>query len=194
MAAVPAIRAVVGLGNPGAEYAKTRHNVGFMVIDELASRGNLSLRSKFSGRFGRLNPDQHDLLVLAPQTWMNLSGDSVQPMCAFFRVPPAELLVVHDDIDLPFGELRIKIGGGHAGHNGLRSIVARLASADFVRVRVGVGRPDDATVRDHVLTAFRGDESAALDQVIDAAVKAVWLIVSKGGRAAMNEVNGQRVV
>ena len=194
MVAAAAIRAIAGLGNPGSEYALTRHNVGFMVIDELASRGNLNLRAKFAGRFGRLTHDQEDLLVLAPQTWMNLSGDSVQPMCAFFRVPPGELLVVHDDIDLPFGELRIKIGGGHAGHNGLRSIVARMASADFVRLRVGVGRPDEATVRDHVLTAFRGDERAALDQVIDAAVKAVWLVVRKGGRAAMNEVNGQRVV
>ena len=194
MVAAATIRAIVGLGNPGSEYAMTRHNVGFMVLDELAARSNVSLRAKFSGRFGRLAEGSDDLLLLAPQTWMNLSGDAVQPMCAFFRVQPTELLVVHDDIDLPFGELRIKMGGGHAGHNGLRSIIARLASPEFVRLRVGVGRPEDATVRDHVLTAFRGADRAALDQVIDAAVAAVWLIVRKGGRAAMNEVNGQRVV
>lgn len=194
MVAEATIRAIAGLGNPGSEYAMTRHNVGFMVIDELAARANLSLRAKFSGRFGRLSQGANDLLVLAPQTWMNLSGEAVQPMCAFFRVQPGELLVVHDDIDLPFGELRIKIGGGHAGHNGLRSIIARLASPDFVRLRVGVGRPEDATVRDHVLTAFQGPERAALEKVIDAAVDAVRLIVKKGGRAAMNEVNGQRVV
>ena len=194
MVSAPAIRAVAGLGNPGPEYASTRHNVGFMVIDELARRGGLRLRSKFSGRFGQLIEGQTELLALAPQTWMNLSGDSVQPMCAFFRISASELLVVHDDIDLPFGELKIKIGGGHAGHNGLRSIISRMASADFLRLRVGVGRPEQATVRDHVLATFRGEERADLDKVIDAAADAVWQIARLGGRAAMNEVNGRRVV
>ncbi len=194
MQKVQAIRVVAGLGNPGSEYTSTRHNVGFMVIDELAARAGLRLRAKFSGRFGRLIDSEGELMLLAPQTWMNLSGDAVQPMCAFFRVPPAELLVVHDDIDLPFGELRIKIGGGHAGHNGLRSIASRLASPDFLRLRVGVGRPDLATVREHVLTSFGRSERADLPKVIEAAADAVRLVARLGGRGAMNEVNGRSVI
>jgi len=188
------MKLVVGLGNPGPQYAQTRHNVGFMVVDELAARAGLRLRARFSGRFGRLIDSEGELLMLAPQTFMNLSGDAVQPMCAFFRVPPAELLVVHDDIDLPFGELRVKIGGGHAGHNGLRSIAGRLASRDFLRLRIGVGRPEVASVSDHVLTAFRPGERTHLPKVIEAAADAVRLIDRLGGRGAMNEVNGRSVI
>ena len=191
MQSAQAIRVVAGLGNPGSDYNTTRHNVGFMVVDELAGRAGLRLRSKFGGRFGRLVDADGELMLLAPQTWMNLSGDSVQPMCAFFRVPPAELLVVHDDIDLPFGELKVKIGGGHAGHNGLRSIAGRLSSPDFLRLRVGVGRPEEATVADHVLTPFTRAERTDLPRVIEAGADAVRLIARLGGRGAMNEVNGR---
>jgi peptidyl-tRNA hydrolase, PTH1 family len=136
---------VVGLGNPGAKYAKTRHNVGFEVVAELAGRWELSkAKDKFRGRIaeGRTHPGGPRVVVLQPQTYMNESGDSVGPARGSLRVPLDRTIVVYDEIDLPFGEIRSKLGGGTAGHNGMKSLRRGLGSPDFWRVRVGVGRPD----------------------------------------------------
>src|SRR2546430_13424522 len=145
------MRLVVGLGNPGREYAHTRHNVGFMVIDELARRWKLGAwKTKLGGEIAQ----QGELVVLKPQEYMNVSGQAVSRTAQFFKIPMPETIVVHDEIDLPFGRLKVKLGGGHAGHNGLRSIT-ESCGAEFIRVRCGVGKPDgkERTVG-HVLGGF----------------------------------------
>ncbi len=194
------MKLVVGLGNPGPRYAKTRHNVGFLVVDELARAGGFpEWREKFAGEFtkGRISLDGHaeDVVLLKPQTYMNDSGRSVQPAIAFFHVAPqggAELLVVHDELDLPFADVRLKVGGGHAGHNGLRSIIGALG-ADFARVRVGIGRPPPdfrGEVADFVLQDFDPVESASIGDVVSRSVQAVRRWIAKGPLAA-NETNAR---
>lgn len=188
------IKAVVGLGNPGPKYATTRHNIGFLVLDELARRHGLSWQSKFKGRWTKWLAPGGDAMLLQPQTFMNLSGQSVQPMSAFFRIAPAEILVVHDELDLPFGELRVKVGGGHAGHNGLRSIGQQFGGdKSFARLRVGIGRPKKGDVAGYVLANFSPEEQGWVGHLVDAAADAVERILSDGVPAAMNSVNGTRV-
>ena len=151
---------VAGLGNPGREYAATRHNVGFMVCDELARRHGSSFRSKFSGELAELRLDGARVALLKPQTFMNESGRSVAPAARFFKTDPADLLVVHDEVDLDPGRLQARLGGGLAGHNGLRSIAQHLKTNDFLRLRIGVGRPergDPRPVADFVLSPFPAD-------------------------------------
>jgi len=133
---------IVGLGNPGREYASHRHNVGFMAVDALWQqvRGE-PFREKFSGEYARVTLAGEPAILLKPMTYMNESGRSVQPALAFFKIAPADLIVLHDELDLPFRDVRLKFGGGHAGHNGLRSIMAHVGTGDFGRVRIGVGRP-----------------------------------------------------
>ena len=132
---------VVGLGNPGPEHARDRHNVGWMVVDELARRHGGSFRSKFSGKLAEVRLGELRLALLKPETYMNLSGSSVAAAARFFKAEPAAIAVVHDEVDLEPGRLQVRLGGGLAGHNGLRSLRQSLGSADFLRVRVGVGRP-----------------------------------------------------
>ncbi len=152
---------IVGLGNPGAEYAGTRHNIGFEVANVLASRWGLAkAKTKYRGLLseGRIGPGGPRVAVLLPQTYMNEAGDSVGPARGAFKLPLDRVLVVHDEIDLPFGEIRVRAGGGLAGHNGLKSLKQGLGSADFVRVRIGVGRPpttDPDRVAAYVLGRFR---------------------------------------
>ncbi|MBL8610768.1 MAG: aminoacyl-tRNA hydrolase [Myxococcales bacterium] len=185
---------VVGLGNPGKKYAGNRHNVGFVVVDELA-RAMPDFREKFSGVFTRGSLAGEDVVVLKPLTFMNVSGDSVQPASAFHKIGVREVVVVHDELDLPFGEVRVKVGGGHAGHNGLRSIIDRMGSPDFTRVRVGVGRPPPGfrgDVADYVLSDFDAIERASLPDVVKRAVEAVSRVAELGPQAAMNQVNGPK--
>lgn len=180
---------VVGLGNPGKKYEKHRHNVGFMTVDRLRDDRSLpDWKEKFSGVFSR----GEDLMLLKPMTYMNVSGDSVQPAAAFIKADPAHVVVVHDELDLPFGDVRIKVGGGHAGHNGLRSIIGRLGTPDFVRIRVGIGRPPPGfkgEVADFVLSPFDAVEAAELPDIIGRATKAIALLLEKGTAAAQNLVN-----
>lgn len=185
---------IVGLGNPGKKYEKTRHNVGFVALDAVARASTVGeLRDKFSGLFGRGEAfGGHPVALLAPQTFMNLSGDSVQPAQAFLKVPPSQVVVLHDELDLPFGEVRLKVGGGHAGHNGLRSLLGRLGTAEFVRVRIGIGRPPadfEGDVAPFVLQAFSANEQAALPSVVERAVDAVRRVVVDGVAAAMNALH-----
>jgi PTH1 family peptidyl-tRNA hydrolase len=188
---------VVGLGNPGREYERNRHNVGFLVADALReTAGWPDYRQKFSGVWTR-GPlaSGASMAVLKPQTFMNLSGDSVQPAAAFLKLAPADIIVVHDELDLPWREVRLKVGGGHAGNNGVRSIIQRLGSPDFVRVRVGIGKPP-AGFRgggaDWVLSDFDAVERAELPDVVTRAVEAVRRVVEDGLPAAMNAVNTRK--
>jgi PTH1 family peptidyl-tRNA hydrolase len=154
---------VVGLGNPGRRHAHDRHNLGFMVVDELARRHGGTFRAKFSGHIAEVRVDGRRLALLKPDTFMNDSGRSVQPAAAFYKAPLEALLVVHDEVDLEPGRLQARLGGGLAGHNGLRSIASRLASPEFLRLRVGVGRPgrgDPRDVADFVLAPFAPDDDA----------------------------------
>lgn len=188
--------ALVGLGNPGPRYEATRHNVGFLVVERVAaSAAAPPFRVKFSSRCSVGELGEQKVLFLLPQTFMNASGDAVQPALAFHRLGAAELLVVHDELDLPFGEVRIKVGGGHAGHNGLRSITHRLASDAYARVRVGIGRPPptfSGTVADFVLGTPPPEERARLPEVVARAAEAAELAIRSGVERAMNEVNRKK--
>jgi PTH1 family peptidyl-tRNA hydrolase len=185
---------LVGLGNPGREYEETRHNVGFLVADALVKDEGLGeYKPKFNAVWTRGELGGEPLVVLKPQTFMNLSGESVQPAAAFFKVAPSALVVVHDELDLPWKDVRVKLGGGHAGHNGLRSIIQRLGTPDFVRVRIGIGKPPAGfrgDVADWVLSRFDAVERAELADVVARAVAAVKKVAKSGVQAAMNEVNG----
>jgi len=172
---------VVGLGNPGREHAGDRHNVGWMVVDELARRLDGRWRAKFSGQLAEVRLDGLRLGLLRPETFMNDSGRSVAAAARFFKVEPQSLLVVHDDVDLEPGRLQARRGGGLAGHNGLRSLAQHLGSQDFLRLRIGVGRPgrgDPRPVADWVLSPFAPEEDA--DALVSRAADAVETIVSDG--------------
>jgi PTH1 family peptidyl-tRNA hydrolase len=178
---------VAGLGNPGPEYEHTRHNIGFMVADELARRWGMgSWKTKFGGEVAQR--DQN--VVLKPQQYMNLSGAPVQQTAGFYKVDGKQIIVVHDEIDLPFGKLRVKVGGGHGGHNGLRSIIQQMGD-QFLRVRCGVGKPNGGKekVTGHVLGGFSKIEKDELPFLVGGAADAVELIINKGPTAAMNQVN-----
>jgi PTH1 family peptidyl-tRNA hydrolase len=187
---------VVGLGNPDRKYAKNRHNVGFMAVDVIRSDiGAPEWREKYKGVFTKGAGYEGELVLLKPMTYMNLSGESVQPASALLKVAPKNIVVLHDEIDLPFGDVRLKVGGGHAGHNGLRSIIDRLGTADFHRVRIGVGRPPPGfrgEVADWVLSDFDAVETAELPAILERAADAVKRLVRDGPQAAMNAVNTRK--
>ncbi len=180
---------VVGLGNPGPKYARNRHNLGFMVVERIAQAAGADFRDKFKARWAKVRLGGDEIVLLMPQTYMNLSGESVQPAMRFFKVPLEEVLVIHDEIDLPFPTLRLKRGGGVAGHNGLRSIVQQCGGPDFLRLRMGVGRPPRGTTENWVLSDFDAVESATLPDVLHAATRAVETLVKDGPTAAMNAFN-----
>ena len=184
---------VVGLGNPGREYASHRHNVGFMAIDELARRTSAdSFREKFSALYARAEIAGEPAVLLQPQTFMNLSGASVQPAMAFFKVTPAEVIVIHDELDVSFGEVRLKVGGGHAGHNGIRSIIGALGTPEFGRVRFGVSRPPasfQGDIADYVLSGFTTDERPALPDLLKRAGDIVIDVAKRGLAPAMKAAN-----
>jgi peptidyl-tRNA hydrolase, PTH1 family len=187
---------VVGLGNPGREHENQRHNVGFMVADALhGASGWPAYWSKLNGLWTRGELAGQPAVLLKPQTYMNLSGDSVQPAAAFLRAEPRDIVVVHDELDLPWEEVRIKVGGGHAGHNGVRSIQQRLGTPEFVRVRVGIGKPPPSfggATAAWVLAGWGPEERAALPDVTLRAVDAVRSIAGGGVAAAMNLVNTKK--
>jgi PTH1 family peptidyl-tRNA hydrolase len=182
---------VAGLGNPGREYARNRHNVGFMVVEELARRHAAPFRAKFHGRLADLRLERGRVALLAPETFMNESGRSVAAALHYFKLEPERLLVVHDDVDLEPGRLQLRLGGGLAGHNGLRSVSAALATREFLRLRLGVGRPgrgDRRSVADFVLSDFEPEVDAKA--IVSRAADAVELLVSEGleaGQARFNE-------
>jgi PTH1 family peptidyl-tRNA hydrolase len=181
---------VAGLGNPGREYEWTRHNVGWLVADELARRHGGSFRSKFSGRIAEVRVGERRLALLKPETYMNESGRSVGAAARFYKVPPERALLVHDDVDLEEGRLQARLGGGLAGHNGLRSIAQHLGTNDFLRLRIGVGRPgrgDPRPVADYVLSPF--DPSFDVDGLVAQAADAAEVLVTEGLSAAQARFN-----
>ncbi len=184
------IRLIVGLGNVGAEYERTRHNAGFWFVDELAAGTRASFRSerKFFGEVARTSVDGQEVWLLKPATYMNLSGQAVQAVAAFYRIAPAEILVVHDELDLAPGDVRLKKGGGLAGHNGLKDISARIGTPDFWRLRIGIGHPRTQglaqEVADFVLHPPRREEQTAIEAAIGRALAAVDAIVAGKSDAA----------
>ncbi len=186
---------IVGLGNPGAKYAGTRHNIGFDVVSVLGRRGMVAFKERFKGLFALSELGHQRVVLLMPQTFMNLSGESVRPACDFFKVEPDHVLVVHDELDVPFGDVRLKEGGGEAGHRGLRSISQHLGTQSYLRLRMGIGRPPTdfrGKVADFVLTQFAPGEAAELDDAIDRAIDATELLIERGIAAAMNQTNQKR--
>ncbi|MEK7705067.1 MAG: aminoacyl-tRNA hydrolase [Myxococcota bacterium] len=181
---------VVGLGNPGARYEGTRHNVGFEVVERLVSRYRLSSpRESKSARHWRGKVRGHEVMLAKPLTFMNLSGDAVGALLRYYRLPLESLIVVHDELDFPPGQVRVKVGGGHGGHNGLVSIIGHVG-ADFARVRVGVGKPPAADRgADHVLARFGASDRKAIDAAIERAADAVEMALTDGIQAAMGRFN-----
>ena len=181
---------VAGLGNPGREYARTRHNIGWLVIDELARRHGGSFRSKFSGRVGDVRLDDLRLALLKPETYMNESGRSIAAAARFFKVPSEAVVIVHDDVDLADGRLQARLGGGLAGHNGLRSIAQALGTPEFLRLRIGVGRPgrgDRRSVADYVLSDFEPETD--VDALVARAADAVESLGRDGLEATQQRFN-----
>ena len=181
---------VVGLGNPGREHERDRHNVGWMVADELARRMDGRWRAKFSGQLAEVRLDALRLALLKPETFMNDSGRSVAAATRFFKVDPGSLLVVHDDVDLEPGRLQARAGGGLAGHNGLRSLAQTLGTQEFLRLRIGVGRPgrgDPRSVADYVLSPFELDEDVGA--LVSRAADAVETVAREGVEAAQQRFN-----
>jgi PTH1 family peptidyl-tRNA hydrolase len=188
------VRLVVGLGNPGKSYETTRHNAGFMVLDEVADTYAIDLANrKFDAVFGRGFIDGVKVILVKPTAYMNRSGPPVQNVANYFRIRCEDMLVIHDDIDLALGRLKIKEKGGDGGHKGLRSIIDAFGCSDFTRLRVGVGRSGvNADVTDHVLGGFNADETEILPRIVESARDAVITILCKGTKEGMNRFNDKR--
>ena len=186
---------IVGLGNPGKEYAHTRHNCGFRALDILAEKLRCKVdKGKFQGLYGQCNWEGRKLLLLKPQTFMNLSGRSVLQLSAYFHVPPQRIIVLFDDISLEPGRLRIRADGSAGGHNGIKSIISELGSQDFPRVKIGVGgKPHpDADLADWVLSGFTAQEEKALASALERAADAALCVIEKGVPEASNRFNGSK--
>ena len=189
------LRMVIGLGNPGEAYSRTRHNTGFMVVDALADAYTIPLnKTKYDTVFGRGTIEGMDVLLAKPMAYMNRSGFPVQRLAHYFRILREDLLVVHDDIDLAIGRLKIKEKGGDAGHKGIRSMMNAFGGGDFTRLRVGVGRSEsDTSVSDHVLGTFRTEEKEIMEIIIKRAKDAVVSTLSKGIAEGMNRFNNTTI-
>ncbi|AWK81240.1 TPA: aminoacyl-tRNA hydrolase [Photobacterium damselae] len=187
------IRLLVGLANPGQEYAKTRHNAGAWVVEELARVHNVTLRedAKYFGLTGRITTNGQDLRLLIPTTFMNLSGKSVAALAKFFQIQPEEILVAHDELDLPPGVAKFKKGGGHGGHNGLRDIISKMGNnKDFYRLRIGIGHPGDKNkVAGFVLGKAPAKEQELIDAAVDEAVRCMDILLKDGLSKAQNRLH-----
>lgn len=183
------MKLIIGLGNPGVKYQFTRHNIGFLVLDALASDLNITANSKgFNSIFGKGKIGDTPVLLAKPQAYMNLSGTAVRNLVEYFKYDVGDIIIIHDDLDLPFNTIRIKAGGGSGGHKGLISIIELLGSADFIRVRLGIGKPDDKElVESYVLQRFTEDELNLLPDIIAKACDAVTTIITSGIQHAMNK-------
>jgi PTH1 family peptidyl-tRNA hydrolase len=183
------MKVVVGLGNPGSRYAGTRHNVGYAVVDLLAASPRAGrFQSRFQAQVAELVEEPGKVLLVKPETFMNLSGRCVRQALDFYQVPLSALLVVCDDINLPLGKLRLRARGTHGGHNGLRDIQNHVGTTEYARLRIGVGSPDEDAV-DHVLGRFRPTERAVIDEAVQLAAQAVGVWIHEGIEASMNRYN-----
>ncbi len=189
-----ALRLVVGLGNPGPDYSETRHNAGFWFCERLARElgASFSRESRYHGLVAKCRLASADFFMLMPQTFMNRSGQSVQALMHFYRIEPAEMLVVHDELDIPPGQLRLKFGGGLGGHNGLKDITAHLGTQDYWRLRVGIGHPGDRNeVINYVLKPPRKEEAGEIDAALDRALLAWPLLANAEFNAAIQRINSK---
>lgn len=182
---------VVGLGNPGKRYERTRHNVGFLVADRLAVRSGASFdQRQFKAEVAKAQLGGRPAVLAKPQTFMNLSGDAVASLAGYYKTPPDEMVVVYDEVDLPFGTIRVKSGGGAGGHNGIKDVLRVTKGGDFVRVRFGVSRPPEGwDTADYVLSGFTPGETEQLDELVDRAADAVEAVIRDGHVVAMNQFN-----
>ena len=188
------IRLIVGLGNPGREYRQTRHNAGFWLVDALAAQHHVALKpeSRFHGQAVRVVIGAHELWLLEPQTYMNASGRAVAALAAYYKIAPEEILVAHDELDLPPGAARLKKGGGHGGHNGLRDILPQLKTPEFWRLRLGIGHPGDKdAVVDYVLNAPRREEQPLIDEAIAKSLTVLPHLLAGDLAAAMKQLHTQ---
>lgn len=182
---------ITGLGNPGQKYKSTRHNVGFMALDKIAKKLSVKVsKVKFKGLFGSTNYKGEKVLLLKPHTYMNRSGEGVKDIISFYKIPPENLIVIYDDMDLPLGKIRVRPKGSSAGHNGIKSIIYQLSSENFARVRIGIGKPpENFETANYVLGKFNDTEKEIIEKAIDAAADAALVIVEKGIQDAMNRFN-----
>lgn len=192
------IKVIAGLGNPGTEYEHTRHNIGYDLL-ELMSREfriNLSPSAKYFGLLGQGNIEGNDLRLIFPTTYMNNSGQSLGALCNFFKIKPEEVLVIHDDLDLPAGNMKLKLGGGHAGHNGLKSIISHFANnPNFYRLRIGIGHPTTrAEVINYVLGRPAPSDKVLIEDAMYAALKIIPMLVKDGPEKAMNKINSYKPI
>ena len=192
------IRLIVGLGNPGREHERDRHNAGFWLLDRLAGlhRVELKKESKFQAKVARFATPEGDAWLLQPQTYMNLSGTAVSALAGFYKITPDQVLVAHDELDLPAGGVKLKLGGGHAGHNGLRDIAARFSTPEFWRLRIGIGHPRDSArseqdVADFVLQPPRKEEQALIDDVMERSLAIMDLMFAGEIEQAMHKLHSK---
>ena len=190
-----AVKLIVGLGNPGPKYSWTRHNAGFIVLDRFAHLNGIQVsRKNFGGLYGEGDFRGSRLLLLKPETYMNLSGRTVAEALRFHKIAPADIIVIHDELDIPFGQIKLKVDGGHGGHNGLRSLHQELGGGGYSRLRVGIGRPLHGNMADYVLTNFDKEEMASLPRLIDAAVEALEMMITEGLAKTMSLYNNKFLV
>ena len=190
-----AAKLIVGLGNPGPKYLWTRHNAGFIVLDRFASlTGIAATRKSFSGLYGEGEFKGNRLFLLKPQTYMNLSGRSVAEALRFHKLAPSDLIVIHDELDIPFGQIKLKTDGGHGGHNGLRSLHQELGTGDYNRLRIGIGKPLHGNMADYVLTNFGKNEMKDLPQLVDGIVDALEMLIVEGMPKTMSLYNNKNLI
>ncbi len=185
---------IAGLGNPGETYRDTRHNLGFRILEKLAADYAIPLgKTKFQTRYGRGRIEGVEAILVQPLAYMNNSGPPVRNLADYYKIPGKDMLVIHDDLDLSFGRLKIKEKGGHGGHNGLKSLMSAFGGGDFVRLRIGIGRPlDERSVTDHVLSRHTTEEAEVLSRLLDRAQKALVVTLTKGPRVGMNRFNDRQ--
>lgn len=185
------MKCIVGLGNPGRKYAKTRHNIGFLVLDELAERTSSKLyKKKFKCDYDIVRLAGEKVMLVEPQTFMNLSGEGVRPLIDYYGIPVEDVAVVFDDLDLPAGRIRLREKGGHGGHNGIRSLITHLGTKEFKRIRIGIGRPETPmTVVDYVLQKFPKAEKPLIQEAIQQGADAVEVFIQQDFNHAMNQAN-----
>lgn len=191
----PPVKLIAGLGNPGEQYQSSRHNLGFLTLDYLAGRHDIPLKKQgFEALFGKGKIGNEAVLLAKPQTYMNLSGIALERLVSYFRVDIKDLIVVHDDLDLPFETIRLKKGGGEGGHKGLMSIIQNVGSADFIRVRIGIGKPiRKAMVEKYVLSPFAEEEQNAVPSILAVACDVIGEVILSGIEAAMQKYHGKTI-
>ncbi|MBI4621261.1 MAG: aminoacyl-tRNA hydrolase [Desulfobacterales bacterium] len=187
------MKLVVGLGNPGEYYKLTRHNIGFLIVERLAQENNIEFsRKKFHSAIGEVSILDQRIILAKPLTYMNLCGEAVKKMLNYFGIDPEALIVVHDDLDMEFGKIKIKEKGGHGGHNGVRSIISILGTNGFLRLKLGIGRPiTNKTAKDYVLGSFEGEQLDFLPELVQLGEKALVSIITQGAQMAINAFNRQ---